>query len=139
VLVEIEISIEIPDLGEALALAEAEIIRAALPGMVEEMETIRTNSMEVVPVDSGDLRNSALVVGVNPEIEEEGSAQVMIGYGGVASAYAIEQHENPNFRHAEGKTWKYLEIPTMNAINGMGERLADHIRSALGGGGDAAS
>lgn len=131
-LVEIEFTVEIPDLEAALSMAEADIIRAALPGMVEEMEIIRTNSMEIVPVDQGDLRNSAFVVGVNPEIEDSGTAQVSIGYGGVAASYAVVQHENPNFRHAEGKTWKYLERPAMEAINGMGERLAAALRATLG-------
>lgn len=130
---EIEFTIDVPeDFAALLQAEEAKIIAAALPGMVEEMEGIRTNSMEVVPVDLGVLKNSALVVGVNPSIESDGSAEVAIGYGGQAASYAVIQHENPNFRHAEGQTWKYLELPAMDAINGMGERLATHLRAALG-------
>ena len=129
---EIKFTVEIPDIEGLLKGQEAAIIAAGLPGMVEEMETIRSNSMEIVPVDSGDLRNSALVVGTHTAVGGE-KATVAIGYGGIASAYAVIQHENPNFRHAEGKTWKYLEIPAMNAINGMGERLADSIKAVLGG------
>lgn len=133
-LVEIKFEITIPgDFVTALQAEEQKILAAAVPGMIEEMETIRTNSMEIVPVDLGVLKNSALVVGVNPTIESDGTAEVSIGYGGQASSYAVLQHENPNFRHAEGQTWKYLEQPAMNAINGMGERLGAHLRAALGG------
>lgn len=137
---EIRIEIDVPaDFAALLEEQQRTLLAAAVPGMVEEMENIRTNSMEVVPVDLGVLKNSALVVGVNPTIESDGSAEVAIGYGGQAASYAVTQHENPDFRHAEGQSWKYLEHPTMNAINGMGERLGAHLRAALGdGGGDAA-
>ena len=137
---EIEFTVNLPDGALEGSIAENmdRLLRAALPGAVEEMERIRAASMEVVPVDSGDLRNSALVVGVNPA-DIEGGFEVAIGYGGIASSYAVIQHENPEFRHAEGKSWKYLERPAFEAINGMDERLAASLIAQLLGGVSASS
>jgi hypothetical protein len=93
--------------------------------MVEEMEEIRAASMEIVPVDSGDLRDSAFV-----ETQETPNGhQVAIGYGGNAVTYALLQHETPPevFRHDPGKSWKYLERPALEAAQTMGPRLSGRI------------
>jgi hypothetical protein len=107
----------------------------------EEMTEIKNKSQEIVPVGaSGNLRASADAVGVN--LTQSGSrGAVVIGYGGLASSYSFIQHQTPPpdeagegqlaFRHAAGRTWKYLERPMLEAIDGMEQRLAARIRTIL--------
>jgi len=103
----------------------------------EEMNEIKTASQEIVPYESGTLQSSADVVGVN--ILRTGSGgQVVIGYGGAAAEYTFAQHQTPppgegeggelEFRHAPGRTWKFLERPTLAAIEGMEGRIGNRIR-----------
>jgi len=107
----------------------------------EEMSVIKGKSQEVVPVgETGLLRASADAVGVN--LVRNGSrGQVVIGYGGAASAYTFIQHQTPppgegkgdetTFSHAPGRTWKYLERPVLEAIDGMEGRIAARIRARM--------
>lgn len=116
----------------------------ALAGAIyEEMEEIKAKSQEIVPLRFGTLRASADAVGVN--VQQSGlNGYVAIGYGGAAWAYSILQHQTPppgeaeegelTFRHAAGRTWKYLERPVMAAVNGMDARLAAKIRARLAAG-----
>jgi hypothetical protein len=110
-----------------------------------EAEEIRGASMEIVPVDEGDLRASALSVGITPQ-RSPGEIKVTLGYGGPGIGYAVVQHETPPdvFTHAPGRTWKYLERPALDAAQTMGPRLAQRIAArfeaaagGMGGGGDA--
>lgn len=57
-------------------------------------------SLELVPLDEGDLQNSGKVsiVGSN----------VFVSYD---THYAIDQHENLYYRHLPGRQAKYLEQP----------------------------
>jgi len=104
--------------------------------LVEEAETIKAASQEIVPFDLGDLHDSADVVGVNVE-EGSGTIDVIFGYGGQARSYAVAQHETPPsiYHHDPPRVWKYLERPVYEAAEGMGARLAAKIRSRFEGGG----
>jgi len=106
----------------------------------EEMETIKGKSQDIVPKRFGILEASADAVGVN--LVQSGLAGfVAIGYGGAASAYSVIQHQTPppgegkegekTFRHAAGRTWKYLERPVMEAIEGMDERLGARVAARM--------
>ena len=106
----------------------------------EEMETIKGKSQDIVPHRFGVLEGSADAVGVN--VTRSGSkGAITIGYGGAASAYSLIQHETPPpgeagegelaFRHAPGRTWKYLERPVNEAIEGMEGRIAERVRKRL--------
>lgn len=107
--------------------------------LTEEAETIRARSMEIVPVDQGVLRASAMELGLPIDRGEGGGPRVTIGYGGAAASYALIQHENPDFRHTEGRTWKYLEKPFNEALEGMEQRLGESVRRQVTGqgGGEA--
>ncbi len=69
---------------------------------------IKSRSQEMCPVDSGDLRSSAYVQEIPNGWE--------IGYGGVASDYALEQHENLNYYHDDGQA-KFLELAFIEVTN----------------------
>jgi hypothetical protein len=121
----LDLSAVIPQVTEA-------ITQAAAAALTVEGENIIAASKEIVPLDQGVLRASADAVGIN--VTSDGKkVTAQFGYGGAASSYAIIQHENPFFTHAEGRTWKYLEIPTMAAVDGMEARLADALRSDIEG------
>lgn len=121
------------DFTQKIQLALQATIQSLIPPMVQEAETIIGHAKEIVPLDLGPLRASADEVGINVD-EGEYSATVSFGFGGQASHYSIIQHENPFFRHAPGRTWKYLENPTLAAIEGMEQRLASGAASNLGEG-----
>lgn len=94
----------------------------------QEAQIMMRNSMRIVPVDTGTLRRSARVL---PAYKEGLLWTVEMGYGGAASEYALDQHENPTYRHAEGKSWKYLEIPVKERIPNFEQRLAKRITEIL--------
>ena len=95
---------------------------AATLELLKVAEEILTWSDQIVPVDTGALRNSKYISEpVKDEVED--TVSVDYGYGGVAdtwnadsnemaSSYMVAVHEDLLARHAPGKMAKYLEIPT---------------------------
>lgn len=130
------------DLEEAVDGLVDDGVNELVGAIYEEMETIKAKSQEIVPLRFGILQASADAVGVNVVKNTGNSGAVVIGYGGAASAYSIIQHQTPppdeakegerSFRHAEGRTWKYLERPVMEALEGMEGRIGARIRQRLG-------
>lgn len=103
-----------------------------------EVEKIGTNAdRNYVPVDLGTLRASKTIEG--PTIDGD-NIEVVIGYGGAASAYAAAVHENPSEHDPpswegvnvefkpRGRGRKYLERPLNEAIPGMSDRIAERIK-----------
>lgn len=71
-------------------------------GLFKGLEYIKQESVKVVPKDTGVLEKSASV-----KISKDGK-QGAVSYD---TPYAIRQHEELGYRHAEGRIAKYLEIP----------------------------
>lgn len=97
------------DIKINLHLATAKMGEGLNRGLKKAAEYLLRRSLEIVPVDTGDLYRSAF-------IEETGrgaSYRVFIGY---AMHYAVYVHENLANRHAPGKSAKFLEYP-MNDPN----------------------
>ena len=126
------------DLAEAFSTHIEEHHQAALSVLIEEAETIRGQSMDLVPVDQGILRASALTVlgpgGFGVE-DTPTDLSVTIGYGGAAASYALVQHETPPdiFTHAPGRSWKYLEQPFLAAAVDFQTRLATKLATRFVG------
>lgn len=97
------------DLQSAVDKGNRTAVNRAMPrALTEEAQIILRNSLRIVPVDSGTLRRSGAVGGV----ETRGQVHtITIGYGGAASSYALEQHENLFYSHKSGKQAKYLSTP----------------------------
>jgi len=97
-----------------------------------EATTVLNESKKIVPVDNGFLKNSGKVE--PPKISPK-ETSVEVTYGGAAAPYALYVHEDPDARHAPGKTFKYLEIPAMahadKFTDGVKARLFSYIRSGL--------
>ena len=90
---------------------------------------MRESKRYFTPVDTGVLRASGHVE--QPKWDGDGLA-VRFGYGGAASAYAMVQHQNKNYRHTVG-TWQYLSRPTMRHGMQMKKEFTKDIRRFLKG------
>lgn len=142
---EITVEISGDDLESSIQAAFASMQDDLEAVLVEEGAMIIERSKEIVPVDEGVLRASGGFYGID---RSDFEVSVRIGYGGAASAYAWVQHETPPsiFSHDEGRSWKYLELPVMEAISTMPGRLASSLAGRLtarfsgtGGGGSGAT
>jgi hypothetical protein len=98
-------------------IAEAKADKA-LNGLEQLANEIKSLSQERCPVDTGTLRGSA-------QLAREKSI-IRVGYGGAASAYSIEQHENLNLHHPVGQA-KFLE----SAFDELKGRAKQFIKAAM--------
>ena len=102
------------DLAKILALAGAKAVPALKQALTEEAQIVFRDSQRLVPVDTGTLRRSGIII----PVRERGSLiEVAMGYGGAASSYALRQHENLQYRHKKGQQAKYLETPLFSRAN----------------------
>jgi esterase/lipase superfamily enzyme len=81
---------------------------------------LQRKSQKVVPVDKGNLKNSAFT-----RAHDEGvNTLVVVGY---TASYAIFVHENLEARHSPGQTAKFLERPAIDEAERMSEIIASHV------------
>jgi len=99
--------------------------KAVVQSLKDEAEGILKQSQELVPVDTGALRDSGRVVGPRKR-------SVTIEYGDDKVNYAAAVHEILDAFHPSGMA-KFLEIPARRALVGMGKRMAKDVRNAVGG------
>ena len=92
---------------------------------------VLNESLEIVPVEFGTLKNSGKVG--RPQNTAEGLT-VEVSYGGAASKYAEIVHENPNARHESGKSYHFLKIPFDKAkttfASDIKKRIVFYMRGA---------
>lgn len=117
---------------------EKKICKGVREGLVSEGEEILYRSQhEFVPIDEGDLFNSAKMAVIEDGTVE--GLQVVLSYGDEKTGmYALTVHETPSGH--DPPTWKgkevkfdtggpqYLSKPLFEAENGMIERIASHIK-----------
>jgi hypothetical protein len=113
---------------QALQLAGDNVVQVLVQALYAEANDIMLASQELVPVDTGILKTSGEVL--DPVINGN-TVEVVMGYGGAASAYALRQHEDLTYRHAEGKQAKYLEDPAREAMENFEQSLADRIEGII--------
>ena len=77
-------------------------VKEAMKLIQQSAMIIKGDSQTMCPVDTGTLRNSAVV----SQVDEK---TFSVGYGGAASSYALQQHENLQYHHNVGQA-KFLEI-----------------------------
>lgn len=113
------------ELARTLATAGPQGVRALKQALNEEGQIAFRNSQRLVPVDTGTLRRSGILL----LAREKGSSmiEVVMGYGGAASAYALRQHENLSYRHKQGQQAKYLEEP----VRARQEKLSQNIQRRM--------
>lgn len=87
-------------------------------GLIQAGAFLQRESMKIVPIKTGDLRESA-------DTQWEGSGfdtVVTVGYG---TDYALYVHENLEARHKPGKEAKFLEKPLREKRDRMIEIIAE--------------
>lgn len=101
-------------------------VNTAMAGaLYKEANKIMTRSKELVPVDTGALKNSGYVE--LPKVEGN-TVTVEMGYGGPAAPYALRQHEDLALNHPNGGQALYLAQPFNEAKSGMAGRIAAEVR-----------
>jgi hypothetical protein len=128
----------VKELTKKLREVTRDLEKQQMKALKIEGERIMTDSKQnYVPVDKGTLRSSGIV---SDPVKEGDTISISLGYGGAAAAYATALHEYPS--DANPPTWngqpltfskpgtgpKFLELPLMKAVDGMTERLAEHIK-----------
>jgi hypothetical protein len=102
---------------EVLAVLDEALMR----GLQVGGEHILTESRKVAPLDEGTLERSGTVT---PDPDK---LQVIISYD---TPYAVRQHEELDWRHAPGRTAKYLERPLTEEGPTALQLLAAEMRRA---------
>lgn len=117
------------ELARLLATAGAKAVPALKQALTEEAQIAFRDSQRLVPVDTGTLRRSGVIL----PAREKGTSivEVVMGYGGAASEYALKQHENLSYRHKEGKQAKYLEEPVMKRQLKLSENIRRRMQRIL--------
>ena len=110
-----------------------EVTPALMESLYKEGQNILREARTQVPYDKGVLSSSGRV---HTPYVVGNTTSVEITFGGAAGGgeevnYAIIQHETEKFKHAEGRKWKYLEDPTLEAKDGLADRLGRRIESIL--------
>jgi hypothetical protein len=111
-----------------LAKAGNQAVPAIMQALTEEGQLIFRESQRIVPVDTGTLRRSGVLL---PAKQKGNKIELVMGYGGAAMAYALRQHEDLSIRHKEGKQAKYLETPFRNRLPKLEENLKRRITRIL--------
>ena len=102
-------------------------MKAAAAAAYQEATNIMAEAKPLCPVDNGFLKASGHVR--MPEIDGA-RVTVTMGFGGVAEAYALVQHENLDFHHNVGQA-KFLEQPFAAAKSGLAGRMAETMTGIL--------
>ena len=110
---------------KAISQLPAAAKRAILKAYEKEAwKVIRTAQQKYVPVDTGRLAFSGMVLthpGKFPTVE--------FGFGGEAKHYAVVQHETTWFQHPAGGGPFFLSLPTERAMPGIIKRVGEELRA----------
>ena len=107
---------------QKLGLLEEEIDKAALRGVKKLAEVILGESQQLVPVDTGLLKDSGLV---SPDKKNQ---IVTIAYN---TPYARKQHEDMTLNHPKGGQAKYLERPFNEKSGELETYVGESINKVL--------
>lgn len=124
-------NIEVEGFGEAMALlsVQKKVIPATMEALYAEAQMVLAESKRQVPYRFGALSGSGMV---HQPYSVGSKVAVEISYGGAAVDYALVQHENTDFKHAEGRKAKYLEEPIADAQGRLASNIASRVRNMLG-------
>jgi hypothetical protein len=96
--------------------------RGAVRGLHVGSEHLLSASRAIVPLEEGTLERSGKAT------VDEGALQASVSYDTV---YAARQHEELTWRHAPGRSAKYLEGPAVEEADTIQGLIAAQIRRAL--------
>ena len=107
---------------QKLGLLEEEVDKAALKGVKKLAEVILGESQQLVPVDTGLLKDSGLVS------TDKKNQIVTIAYN---TPYARKQHEDMTLNHPKGGQAKYLERPFNEKSGELETYVGESINKVL--------
>ena len=110
--------------GKGIEAARKRIEQAFSRGLVKAGLFVQRESQKIVPVDTGNLKNSAFT-------RKFGSGRLTVVVIGYTAAYAIFVHEDDQARHKEGKEYKFLEKAVRRNVRKINEIVALEMRAAL--------
>lgn len=102
--------------------AARQMREGAARGLYLAAEHVLAESQAVVPLDESPLMQSG-TASVDPP-----SLTAVVSYD---TPYAVRQHEELTWRHAPGRTAKYLENPLNAARNVVASIIAAEVRRAM--------
>lgn len=105
--------------GDAALAAERQ---GAARGLRLAAEHVLGASRRRVPIDEATLERSGVAT------VDESALTAAVSYD---TPYAVRQHEELTYRHAPGRTAKYLEGPLVEEADTVGEIIAAQVRRAL--------
>ncbi len=100
----------------------AAISGASFEGLQLAAEHLLQVSATLVPHEEGELERS----GDTDEDEDKGMVSVFYD-----RSYSVIQHEMEDFKHDEGRSWKYLEIPMHTEKETMLELIASVTKEVV--------
>jgi hypothetical protein len=103
--------------------SNTEVKAAGARGLELGAEHILQVAQLVVPLEEGTLSRSGVA-----SVDED-SLKAAVSFDTV---YAVNQHESLDFKHAQGRTAKYLEGPLNSEADVVKQIIADEIRAVLG-------
>jgi hypothetical protein len=86
-------------------------------------QVMQTSRSRYVPILSGDLARSGRVVG---PYAHQGGQQMTLEF---TEDYALDQHENPNYKHPRGGTSKYLVKAINDHLDELKGIVGEEIRN----------
>lgn len=105
-----------------------DIDRATTQGLVDAGEHLLNLSRPLVPFDTGRLKISGSVI-------KNTDSQVFVSYEAYNPVnnydYAVIQHENLSFKHAQGTQAKFLEQPFRENINELVDIIAGDVKRGV--------
>lgn len=101
---------------------ERELKQGAARGLLLAAEHVLGEAQQVVPLDESPLMQSGTAS------VDEASLTGMVSYD---TPYAVVQHERLDYRHAPGRTAKYLERPLNEARTEVAAIIAAQVRRAM--------
>lgn len=118
--------------GRTLDGLAAQVTELGLQALKAEMDDVLEAANELVPVETGELRDSGAV---SDPIQVGDQVALTIGYGGDNGEvfYALDQHENLTYGHEEGKEAKFLETPLLEWTREGPRRVATEIQRGMYG------
>lgn len=104
--------------------------KIAAKALRNEAQEVLAKARDLVPVDTGALKNS---MRVRPEVgvyQNGTSVEVWITAGSTAVDYAVYVHENLGAFHPHGQA-KYIEVPLIQQSYGLTNRIADKVERVM--------
>ena len=123
----ISITLDVGDAMREIKAVGQRALEAAERALYEEAQSVMAESKGLVPVDTGRLKASGHV---ETPRDDGRTISVTLGYGGAASNYAEQVHEDLFVFHNVGQA-KYLELPLILRQPQLQANIKERVKRAV--------